>query len=104
MWCFCLQKEGRAWEDWLDDGWNQGDQGNGDIENGWYEPSSDWDQTGVPRDPATKPERGIKRNFKELLFRILEPEDEVEDDLLFEERVFRFTSRTTVSSPLSSLK
>jgi len=48
----------------------------------------------------------MKRTITELLFRILEPEDEVEEDLQFEERVFRFTSRTTVSSwtqPLSSL-
>uniref|UniRef100_A0A7I3ZY05 Chloroplast envelope membrane protein n=1 Tax=Physcomitrium patens TaxID=3218 RepID=A0A7I3ZY05_PHYPA len=87
--------DSRDWEDWLDDSWNQyGDNLAGRMD-GWYEPSSNWEKDGVPRDPPSKPERGMKRTIKELLFRIFEPEDEVVDDLQFEERVFKFTSQTT---------
>jgi len=90
--------ESNDWEDWLDDSWNQYEGNLQSGEDGWYEASPNWDKDGVPREPPTKPERGMKRTIKELLFRMLEPEAEVEEDLQFEERVFRFTSRTTVSS------
>lgn len=90
------------WEDWLDDTWEQYDV-NLAGEDGWYQPAPDWEKDGVPRDPPTKPERGMRRTIKELFFRIFEREEEVADDLQFEERVFRFTSQSTVStSPIKS--
>ena len=85
------------WEDWLDDTWEQYDV-NLAGEDGWYQPAPDWEKDGVPRDPPTKPERGMRRTIKELFFRIFEREEEVADDLQFEERVFRFTSQSTVST------
>ncbi|KAG0579558.1 hypothetical protein KC19_4G106600 [Ceratodon purpureus] len=87
--------DSKDWEDWLDDSWNQYEDNLEGGEDGWYEASPNWDKDGVPREPPTKPERGMKRTIKELFFRIFEPEDEVLEDLQFEERVFRFTSRTT---------
>jgi hypothetical protein len=85
------------WEDWLDDTWEQYDV-NLAGEDGWYQPAPDWEKDGVPRDPPTKPERGMRRTIKELFFRIFEREEEVAEDLQFEERVFRFTSQSTVST------
>lgn len=90
--------DGKDWEDWLDDSWNQYDEKLETGEDGWYEASPNWEKDGVPREPPTKPERGMKRTIKELFFRVVEPQEEVLEDLQFEERVFKFTSRTTVSS------
>ncbi|XP_024374481.1 protein DAY-LENGTH-DEPENDENT DELAYED-GREENING 1, chloroplastic [Physcomitrium patens] len=87
--------DGKDWEDWLDDSWNQYQDNLAGRDDGWYQASSNWEKDGVPRDAPSKPERGMKRTIKELFFRIFEPEEEVVDDLQFEERVFRFTSRTT---------
>jgi hypothetical protein len=87
----------RGWEDWLDDTW--GDDYTGSVgakDGGWFQPQPDWERGGLPRDPPTKPERGMRRNMKEILFRFFEREEEVEEDLLFEQRVFRYTSLSTV--------
>ncbi len=87
----------RGWEDWLDDTW--GDDYTGSVgakDGGWFQPQPDWEKGGLPRDPPTKPERGMRRNIKEILFRFFEREEEVEEDLLFEQRVFRYTSQSTV--------
>ncbi|CAI7830190.1 unnamed protein product [Closterium sp. NIES-54] len=82
----------REWEDWIDD------PSEYDYENGgWYEPQPDWEKGGMPREAPDIPERGMSRSFKELLLRIFKPQDEVEENLTFEERVFRYTSQTTVS-------
>lgn len=100
-----IDPDGKDWEDWLDDSWNQYEDNLEGGTDGWYEAAPNWEKDGVPREPPSKPERGMKRTIKELLFRIFEPEEEVLEDLQFEERVFRFTSRTTVSaahSPLNS--
>ena len=93
-----IDPDGKDWEDWLDDSWNQDEDILGEGADGWYEAAPDWEKEGVPREPPRKPERGMKRTIKELFFRIFEPEGEVVEDLQFEERVFRFTSRTTVRS------
>ncbi|CAI5975861.1 unnamed protein product [Closterium sp. NIES-65] len=80
----------RQWEDWIDD------PSEYDYENGgWYEPQPDWEKGGMPREAPDIPERGMSRSFKELLLRIFKPQDEVEESLTFEERVFRYTSQTT---------
>jgi hypothetical protein len=89
--------DGKDWEDWLDESWSPDEESFGGGGDGWYEASPDWEKDGVPRKPPSKPERGMKRTIKELFFRIFEPEDEVLEDLEFEERVFNFTSQTTVS-------
>lgn len=89
--------DGKDWEDWLDESWSPDEESFGGGGDGWYEASPDWEKDGVPRKPPSKPERGMKRTIKELFFRIFEPEDEVLADLEFEERVFNFTSQTTVS-------
>lgn len=92
--------DSQDWEDWLDDTWEQYDE-NLAGEDGWYQPAPDWEKDGMPRNPPTKPERGMRRTIKELLFRIFEREEEVAEDLEFEERVFRFTSQSTVrASPI----
>ncbi|CAM6040195.1 unnamed protein product [Sphagnum compactum] len=86
----------RGWQDWLDDTW--GDDYTGSVgakDGGWFQPQPDWERGGLPRDPPTKPERGMRRNMKEILFRFFEREEEVEEDLLFEQRVFRYTSQST---------
>jgi hypothetical protein len=93
-----IDPDSRDWEDWLDDSWSQYEEDLAGGQDGWYEAAPNWEKDGVPREPPSKPERGMKRTIKELLFRIFEPEEEVLEDLQFEERVFRFTSRTTVSS------
>eukprot|EP00897_Mesotaenium_endlicherianum_P001227 jgi/Mesen1/1131/ME000123S00296 len=83
-----LDTEDQSWEDWLDD----------DIDldmGGWFEAQSDWENSGMPREPRTLPERGMSRTYKEFLFRIFQNQDEVEDDLTLEERIFRYTSRQT---------
>jgi hypothetical protein len=87
----------RGWEDWLDDTWGDNYTGSvGAKDGGWFQPQPDWERGGLPRDPPTKPERGMRRNMKEILFRFFEREEEVEEDLLFEQRVFRYTSQSTV--------
>ena len=93
--------DSKDWEDWLDDTWSRSEENLTGGKGGWYEASPDWEKNGVPREPPSKPERGMKRTIKELFFRIFEPEDEVLEDLQFEERISRFTSRTTVSSFLT---
>lgn len=84
------------WEDWLDDSWGDYNSYVGGKDSGWYFNESDWEKGGLPRSPPTLPERGMSRNMKEMFFRIFENEDEVLADLAFEDRVFRFTSQTTV--------
>lgn len=88
-------RDDQDWEDWLDDSWSDEMVAGKD---GWYEASPNWEKDGVPREPPSKPERGMKRTIKELFFRSFEPQEEVMDDLQFEEQVFRYTSRTTVSA------
>lgn len=88
--------DSKDWEDWLDDSWGEYNDHLGG-KDGWYESPSDWEKGGFPREAPIKAERGMKRTIKELFFRIFEREEEVDDDLEFEERVFRFTSRATVS-------
>ncbi|KAL3688082.1 hypothetical protein R1sor_014391 [Riccia sorocarpa] len=87
--------DSRDWEDWLDESWSDTKQAVGGMDGGWYEPQSEWEKEGVPRDAPKKPERGMNRTMKELLMRIFENQEEVEEDLDFEERVFRFTSQST---------
>ncbi|KAL2630207.1 hypothetical protein R1flu_014893 [Riccia fluitans] len=87
--------DSRDWEDWLDDSWSDPKQATGAMGGDWYEPQPEWEKEGVPRDPPKKPERGMNRTMKELLMRIFENQEEVEEDLDFEERVFRFTSQST---------
>ena len=79
------------WESWLDDP-DDYDYKSG----GWYDSQPDWDKGGVPREAPSVPERGMSRSFKELLLRIFQPQDEVEEQLTFEEKVFRYTSQTSV--------
>lgn len=63
----------------------------------WWDAAPEWEKGGVPRDAPPRPERGMKRTVKEIFLRIFEREEEVEDDLQFEDRIFRYTSQTTVS-------
>eukprot|EP00250_Pteridium_aquilinum_P003343 c13659_g1_i2 orf=436-2202(-) len=84
------------WEDWLDDSWGGNNGYAGGKDSGWYFNESDWEKGGVPRQPPKLPERGMSRNMKEMFFRIFENEEEVLEDLAFEDKVFRFTSQTTV--------
>lgn len=64
----------------------------------WYEEQEDpWEKDGMPRAPPKMPERGLSRTFTELLPLIFLPQDAVEEELTFEEKVFRFTSQATVS-------
>ncbi|MCO5583762.1 hypothetical protein L7F22_037676 [Adiantum nelumboides] len=90
--------DNKNWEDWLDDSWGDYSEYVGGKDSGWYFDESDWEKGGVPRSPPKLPERGMGRNMKEMLFRIFEDEEEVKADLDFEDRVFRFTSQTTVSA------
>lgn len=95
------QKVGRDpgnkdWEDWLDESWGDYSSYVGGKDSGWYSNEGDWEKGGLPRSPPSLPERGMSRNMKEMFFRIFEDEDEVLEDLMFEDRVFRFTSQTTV--------
>ncbi|BFI31960.1 hypothetical protein MPTK2_4g01270 [Marchantia polymorpha subsp. ruderalis] len=87
--------DSRDWEDWLDESWSDPITAGRGKDGGWYTPQSEWEKEGVPRDAPKKPERGMNRTIKELLLRIFENQEEVEDDLNFEERVFRFTSQST---------
>ncbi|KAH7285396.1 hypothetical protein KP509_33G026400 [Ceratopteris richardii] len=84
------------WEDWLDDSWGDYSAYVGGKDSGWYFDESDWEKGGLPRSPPKLPERGMSRNMKELFLRFFEDEEEVKEDLAFEDRVFRFTSQTTV--------
>lgn len=88
--------DNKNWEDWLDDSWGDYSDYVGGKNSGWYFDESDWEKGGVPRSPPKLPERGMSRNMKEMFFRIFEDEEEVKADLAFEDRVFRFTSQTTV--------
>lgn len=91
------------WIDWLDESYsNKYSDYVGGSGNGWYEEESEWLKGGNPRLPPDIPERGMSRTIKEMVLRIFEPRYEVEDDLAFEERVFRFTTQETVSFCLSS--
>lgn len=78
------------WEDWIDDSMNVGVN-----MGGWYENQSDWETGGVPRNPPKVPERGMSWTFKDFFFKMFGREEEVEADLTFEERIFRYTSQTT---------
>ncbi|KAI5077814.1 hypothetical protein GOP47_0007638 [Adiantum capillus-veneris] len=93
---FGRDPDNKNWEDWLDDSWGDYSEYVGGKDSGWYFDESDWEKGGVPRAPPKLPERGMGRNMKELFFRFFEDEEEVKADLAFEDRVFRFTSQTTV--------
>lgn len=81
------------WEDWLDSTQKAGAK----VDLGdWYQPQPEWEKDGMPRKPPKLPERGMSRTFKELLFLLFQRDEEVEDQLTFEDRVFRYTSRATV--------
>lgn len=86
--------DSKDWKDWLDDTDNSGTFGVKD--GGWYYPEDDWEKDGMPRAPPKKPVRGMKRTVIELFFRMFEPEEDVEADLKFEGKIFRYTSRETV--------
>eukprot|EP00249_Psilotum_nudum_P021818 c28264_g1_i1 orf=214-2259(+) len=85
----------KDWEDWLGDSWEDFSGYAGIGDGGWYAPQSEWERNGLPRDPPKMPERGMNRTLKEFLLRIFERQEEVEADLEFEERLFRFTSQST---------
>ncbi|CAM6082764.1 unnamed protein product [Calypogeia fissa] len=87
--------DSRDWEDWLDDSFGGYNQYMGSEDGDWYAEQPEWEKGGMPREAPKKPERGMNRTIKELLLRIFEPQEEVEEDLNFEERVFRFTSQAT---------
>ncbi|CAM6105166.1 unnamed protein product [Calypogeia fissa] len=87
--------DSRDWEDWLDDSFGGYNQYMGSEDGDWYAEQPEWEKGGMPREAPKKPERGMNRTIKELLLRIFEPQEEVEEDLNFEERVFRFTSQST---------
>lgn len=83
------------WEDWLDGSWGDKGSDSGVKDSGWYSSQSDWEKGELPRSAPKMPERGMNRTIKELFFRIFEREEEVLDDLAFEDRVFRYTSQST---------
>ena len=85
-----IDPDSDSWEDWLD----ESERVEPDL-GGWYEQQSDWEKDGMPRSAPKIPGRGMSYSFKELIQRIFERESEVEAELSFEERVFRFTSRST---------
>ncbi|CAK9198510.1 unnamed protein product [Sphagnum troendelagicum] len=99
--------DGLEWEDWLDDSWRNGTEDGVGGKDGvgekkkipgvdeWWDAAPEWEKGGVPRDAPPRPERGMKRTVKEIFLRIFEREEEVEDDLQFEDRIFRYTSQTT---------
>ncbi|KAJ7535015.1 hypothetical protein O6H91_12G014700 [Diphasiastrum complanatum] len=87
--------DNKNWEDWLDDSWKDYSEllpG----KDSWYQPQSEWEKGGLPRNPPKVPERGMNRTVRELFLRFFEKQEEVEEDLAFEERVFIFTTQSTV--------
>jgi hypothetical protein len=91
-----FQQNGRMkdkdWEDWLDESWRQRNKSSQqDDEEGF----NDWDKEGSPRDKTSMPERGMYLNDKEILFRLFDIPDKMEEDLLYEDKVFQYTSQTT---------
>ncbi|GLJ11385.1 hypothetical protein SUGI_0155160 [Cryptomeria japonica] len=84
--------DARDWEDWLDDSWVTGGS-NASLNEGkgW-----DTDEEGIPRDNSPIPERGMYSNVTELLFRLFQNPGQLDDDLTYEDKLFQFTTQTTV--------
>jgi len=82
----------RDWEDWLDARWMPGGS-NVSLNEG-----EGWDayEEGIPRDNSPVPERGMYLNVKELLFRLFQNPAQLDDDLTYEDKLFQFTTKTTV--------
>ena len=85
-----IDPDSDSWEDWLD----ESERVEADL-GGWYEQQPEWEKGGMPRSAPKIPGRGMSYSFKELIQRIFERESEVEAELSFEERIFRFTSQST---------
>eukprot|EP00271_Cylindrocystis_brebissonii_P019993 TRINITY_DN6408_c0_g1_i1.p1 TRINITY_DN6408_c0_g1~~TRINITY_DN6408_c0_g1_i1.p1 ORF type:complete len:487 (-),score=93.17 TRINITY_DN6408_c0_g1_i1:320-1780(-) len=81
----------KHWEDWLDD---QTRAAPVDL-GGWFDPVPDWEEDGLPRPPPKLPERGMRRTMKELMPKVFQNNEEVEQELTFEEKIFRYSSQTT---------
>jgi altered-inheritance-of-mitochondria protein 5 len=93
-----LNEESRKWEDWIVD---YGDNGHDDDSNGsWW--SKEFDENGgignggsvedVRSDPTDLvPEKGFVESVRDLVF------GREEEDLLYEDRVFRYASLNSVS-------
>ncbi|KAL9339886.1 hypothetical protein Peur_068901 [Populus x canadensis] len=99
-----LNEESRKWEDWIVD---YGDNGHDDDSNGsWW--SKEFDENGgignggsvedVRSDPTDLvPEKGFVESVRDLVF------GREEEDLLYEDRVFRYASLNSVSQIFGSI-
>ncbi|KAL3567178.1 hypothetical protein D5086_032593 [Populus alba] len=92
-----LNEESRKWEDWIVD---YGDNGHDDDSNGsWW--SKEFDGNGgsvedVRSDPTDLvPEKGFVESVRDLVF------GREEEDLLYEDRVFRYASLNSVRTTLT---